>query len=320
MEMKSKCLIIGGAGFIGTNLSLHLIKNNYEVTVYDSKKNPFKDHKCEKISYIQGDFFNNPINKNIILKHNIVFFLACNVRPQSSMDNPSICYDKDIIKLIELLDILKGDKNIRLVFISSGGAVYGDKVNNKLSEDLELYPVNHYGILKETQEKIIIMYNKLFNLNSVIFRVANPYGVYQNKLMGVGAVTVFLDSVINNKNISLYGAGDIVRDYIYIDDLVNIIRLFLEKDKIPDAIPIYNLGTGEGSTLTQLIEIIEEVVGKKAIIQYYPERNLDVKRNVLDISKLEKVIGKYNFIDIRSGISLYYNKLNTHNQAVLVEA
>lgn len=305
---KKKFFLIGGAGFIGKNLAIELVKCGHKVTIYDCVDNPFENGFLD-IAYVKGNYFDNDIGEMLLKQQDIVILLACSVGPKSSMINSESCYSQDIVTMIKLLDQLRSFNISRLVFISSGGTVYGRNNEKALSEEMQTFPINHYGILKLTQEKIILMYNDLYKMNNVIFRIANPYGPGQRIASGIGAVTVFLDNIIHEKEISLFGKGDIVRDYIYIEDVAKMITNFLEKEIITDNIPIYNVGTGSGYTLLQVIEVIEKVIGKKAKVSFRDEREIDVKRNVLDIQKLLSVIGDYKCKSLLEGVTEFYYKL-----------
>lgn len=305
---KKKIFLIGGAGFIGKNLAIELVKFGHKVTIYDCIDNPFENEYFD-INYVKGDYFDDDIEEKILKQQDIVILLACSVGPKSSMMNSESCYSQDIVTMIKLLDQLRSFDMSRLVFISSGGTVYGRNSEKALTEEMQTFPINHYGILKLTQEKIILMYNDLYKMNNVIFRIANPYGPGQRSTSGIGAVTAFLDNIIQEKEISLFGQGDIVRDYIYIGDVVKMIAIFLEKEVITEDIPIYNVGTGEGYTLLQVIEVIEKVIGKKAKVQFLDERKIDVNRNVLDIRKLLSVIGDYKCKTLLEGVTEFYCKI-----------
>lgn len=301
-----KCLLIGGAGFIGSNLTKCLVECGYAVTVLDIVENPVLYGDKLAVKYVRGNYFSDEIDAGLLEDQDVVFLLACSVAPKSSMEMPEICYGEDITKMIELLDLMRCKKVKRLVFISSGGTVYGNNDAELLAEDMSTFPINHYGIMKLTQEKILIMYNQLYGMDNVIFRLANPYGPGQRDSTGVGAVTSFMKRILRNEPIHIYGEGETVRDYIYIEDVIRIICNFLEKENVADFPPIYNIGTGQGVSLMEVVKIIEEVTGKDAKIVFLEKRNIDVKSNVLNMSKLLRIIGTYECLSIYEGIGKYY--------------
>lgn len=302
--MKKKCLIVGGSGFIGSSLVKCFAQNDYDVTVYDIADNPFREFG-NKINYVKGNCFCDEIDDKLFEDQEFVILLACSVSPKSSMEKPELCYEQDIIMMIKVLEKMKNGRIPRLVFVSSGGTVYGDHGAELLDENMQTFPINHYGIMKLTQEKILIMYNQLYGMKNVIFRMANPYGPNQKISSGVGAITSFINCIINEKPIYIYGDDQIIRDYIYIDDAAQIIYQFLQKDIAEDIQPIYNVGTGRGSSLRDIIEVIENITGKKAKIEVLEKRKIDVKYNVLKMDKMFQIIGEYRCLPIDEGIAKY---------------
>lgn len=311
--MKDKCLIIGGAGFLGQNLSRYMIDCGYHISIYDRKQNPFTDKYRDKINYVQGDIFKDKFDDSVLNGQDIVIFLACSVGPKTSMENPELCYKRDVIELISLLDRMKEKSINKMYFISSGGTVYGKNAEGLIDEEANNYPINHYGILKLTQEKILLMYNELFGMENVVFRLANPYGIGQSITSEIGAVTTFLDAVLTNKKICIYGDGRVVRDYIYVDDFSAMLCLFIENDDKKHHKPIYNIGTGKGNSLIHIIDVIEDMTKKKAEVEYFSGRKIDVLSNILDNAKIKEVIGDYSCKTLEEGIKAYGKRLGIYN-------
>lgn len=306
--MEKKCLLIGGAGFIGSNLAIGLKKNGYKVDIYDCIDRKQLQKAESTIRFIQGDYFKDTIEAEQLRKYEFIILLVCSVNPKSSMDKISTCYCSDVVRLIDLLEQMRKCCVNKLVFISSGGTVYGNNNADNLTENMQNYPINHYGIMKLTQEKILMMYNNLYGMQNIVFRLANPYGFGQRVSSGVGVVTVFLDSILRGKTINVYGKGENIRDYIYIDDVVEMICRFLKRDNELPENPIYNIGTGQGTSIRQIIETIEEVTHTVAKVEYLEERDIDVKRNVLSIEKIQSIIGKYQCKSLYEGVCMYYTR------------
>lgn len=303
------CLLIGGAGFIGKNLAFHLAKNGHNIMVYDCIESPFLSSREMRIQYIKGDYFRNVISDEVIMRQDIIFLLACSVGPKTSMDNPEICYGQDIVRMIQLLEQMITHDVSKLFFISSGGTVYGNSDVETFSEDMETLPINHYGIMKLTQEKILLMYNNLYGMKNIIFRLSNPYGCGQKVSSGIGAVTAFMNQICREEKISVYGKGEVIRDYIYIDDVVEMIRLFLERGRFESVNPVFNIGTGVGTSIIELVRIIERITGKNADIEFKESRKIDVNKNVLNNKKIKTIIGEYKCSSLMAGISEYYNMI-----------
>lgn len=304
-----KCLLIGGAGFIGTNLAVCLDNAGYDVTICDYIKKGYLSERISQLEYVCLNYFEEVIDDELIGQQDIVILLISSVVPGSSMARPSSCYGKDIVRMIELLEQMRRCSVNRLVFISSGGTVYGNINCDKLREDMETFPINHYGIMKLTQEKILLMYNSLYGMENVIFRLANPYGPGQSVASGVGAVTTFLQSIMAGKKIYIYGEGKAIRDYIYIKDAVTMMQIFLELNEGKCESPVFNVGTGIGTSIVEVLRIVENIVGLEAKVEYLEGREIDVGRNVLDVSKICRVIGDYRCKSLECGVEEYYSLL-----------
>lgn len=308
--MQKKCLVLGGAGFIGKNLSMYLVSMGYDVTVYDlSVTNAFSEDELNKINYLERSFFEDNDLDSIVSGQDIVFHLISSVGPATSMVNPEKCYYNDVAKTVELLESMRRNDVKRMMFISSGGTVYGNKPCEKYSEDMTLYPRNHYGITKATIEKILLMYNEIYNMDNIVLRLSNPYGIGQMSKKGIGAVTVFAEKIINDEEICVWGDGTTVRDYIYIDDVVKMMEKFINHE-CKSEFEVYNIGTGTGISLNELIALLESCIGKKAKVVYEHNREIDAERNVLDMKKTFETIGNIIEYPIDKGINRYLQILN----------
>ena len=199
--MKGKCLLIGGAGFIGTQLAIRLSNCGYDVTVCDRIEKEALSDDIANLNYSCIDYFEENVSDEIISAQDMIFLLISSVGPNTSMEKPVDCYGKDILRMIELLDQMRRCEVKRLVFISSGGTIYGNQDVATFGEDMATSPINHYGIMKLTQEKILMMYNELYGMCNIIFRLANPYGKGQKAASGIGAVTTFLENIMNDRRI-----------------------------------------------------------------------------------------------------------------------
>lgn len=301
-----KCLLIGGGGFIGHNISKRMEEKGYAVTVWDIASNSFESGSG--INYCQVDYFSAELTAEQLEDQDYVILLACSVSPQSSMEYETGFYGKDVSRMIYLLDLIKKAGHPRLVFISSGGTVYGNTEIFPITEDMPTNPISHYGILKLTQEKIALMYNELYGMKNIVLRLANPYGWGQKIASGVGAVTSFLECIMKGEKIKIYGDGNAIRDYILISDVAEMVCRLLNRN-VYDEEPIYNIGTEKGAKLNEIVHSVEELVGKKADIIYYPNRIYDVSKNVLCNRKIKRAIGEYECVPLQKGIELYYEQM-----------
>ena len=168
-----------------------------------------------------------------------------------------------------------------------------------LKEDSKVNPITTYGLQKLMIEKLLYLYNFKYNLDYKIVRLSNPYGPYQRPNGILGVVSTSIYNALNDKEITIYGDGKIVRDFIYIDDAIRgIINISNSKTNTR----IYNLGTGIGTSINDMLMIIEKVLNKKINIKYSKSRKIDYKINCLDISLYENEFGKINNLSLEEGI------------------
>ena len=179
-----KYILLGGAGFIGQNLARLLLTTNNQIIIYDRNisEKILDTNILEKCQIVEGNFFEDNNLGKYVNNVDCVVHLISSVSPQTSMCDIYSGYEKDIKKAIELCELCENNSIKRIVFISSGGTIYGNGNINikKYSEDMQTNPINNYGIIKLTIEKILLMYNEIYNMENIILRVSNPYGVWQN--------------------------------------------------------------------------------------------------------------------------------------------
>lgn len=301
--------VFGGAGFIGSNLLQKLNSSDYCITLYDRnirmKKMPDAVYKT-----IEGDFFAESNFDQILCNQDIVIHLISSVSPYTSMVNVEDAYRNDVIATLRLLESARKNNVDKVVFLSSGGTVYGNSCEAYLSEELYSYPINHYGIMKLTIEKILLLYNELYKMNNMVLRVANPYGPGQNPGKNIGAVSIFLDKILKGEEITIFGDGHLIRDYIEITDVTQALIKSMEyKQEDTKVVPIFNIGTGIGTSLLEVIREIETITDQKAEISFINERSIDARRNVLDVTKSRAYLKFEASISLSDGIKkLYQNK------------
>ena len=304
----NNCIIFGGGGFIGSHLTEELLKRNYNVTVFDkinfSKDNlrSFKD----KIKIIEGDFNNEYDLLNSLDGIDYVFHLVSSTLPASSNDNPVYDVESNLVSTLRLLQDVVKRKIKKVIFVSSGGTVYGIPKSTPIKEEHPRHPICSYGITKKTIEDYLYMFNFLYGLDYTIFRLANPYGERQNPLYAQGVIPVFLKKIILNEEIVIWGDGSVRRDYIYIKDailpLVNSLEYNSENK-------VFNLGSGTGYSVNELLDKIKRITGIDAKVRYVEGRKLDVPVSILDISLLKKEMNYLPKIDIETGIEITYKYL-----------
>ncbi|TDE13135.1 NAD-dependent epimerase/dehydratase family protein [Dyadobacter psychrotolerans] len=301
--MKGKCLVIGGGGFIGSHLAEGLLSDDYEVRIFDisnfDKRNLISF--IHKVEICEGDF-SNPIDIASALRGiDFVYHLVSSTIPSNSVLNPSYDIESNVIPSIILLQQCIQASIQKIVFISSGGTVYGIPEHLPLSESHPSNPISSYGIAKRTIESYISLYNKLWGLNACIFRLSNPYGERQNPLGKQGVIPIFLHKAFRKEIIQVWGNGEVIRDYIYINDVTSAL---IKAIKIETPELVYNLGSGVGTSINHILDFIKEQVNPSVKINYLESRDFDVPENVLDITLLLKRFELKNQINLETGLSI----------------
>lgn len=303
-----KVLVIGGSGFIGSNICKYLESKNIKCSSYDIREN-----SDVKESYV-GDILNDLQFEDIVRKHDSLIYLITTVSPKKSMENPDSSYVNDVPLLIKTLDVCLKVGLKRVVFASSGGTIYGNNEGKKSLEDDQLDPINHYAICKLTCEKILQMYNKLYSMENISLRISNPYGIGQNPNSGVGVITTFANQIINEENINLFGNGDITRDFIDVNYVANAFYLATIWKFDKSIHPIFNIGSGQGISLKEIISIVSDVLEIEPKINYLPEREFDVKTNILNIDKARKYLGYEHINNEEENIRKYIKQLKDNKK------
>ncbi|REA62498.1 NAD-dependent epimerase [Dyadobacter luteus] len=303
--MRKKCLLIGGGGFIGSNLAKGLLSRNYDVRIFDVKNFNRKNISSiiQNIEIFEGDFF-NPVDIKEALKNiDFVYHLVSSTIPSESVLNPTYDIETNVIPSIRLLQTALETGIRKVVFTSSGGTVYGIPSVLPIPESHPSNPISSYGIAKRTIESYINLYNKLWGLDACIFRLSNPYGENQNPQGKQGVIPIFLYKALTSDTINVWGDGEVVRDYIHIDDVTHCLIKSIEIDT-PEI--VYNLGSGVGTSINEIINTIRKNINKDVKVDYMEGRNFDVPVNILDNSLLKSRFKISGFTDLDKGLNLMF--------------
>ncbi len=287
--MKESCIIFGGGGFIGSHIAEDLLKNGIIVTVFDkqnaSKKNVA--HILDQIDFIEGDF-NNEVDISKALKgKDYVVHLVSSTVPATSNLNTFYDVESNLISSLHLFEKCVKFNVKRVIFISSGGTIYGNPLKLPISEKHPTDPISSYGIIKLTIEKYLYLYNILKGLDYKILRFANPYGERQNPFLTQGLIAHLLYKIKKGETIEVWGDGKVIRDYFYIKDGASSIYKAI-KDRSKNR--IYNISSNKGLSINQILERFRKVLKLEFDVKYLPARKFDVKANILDNRLAERYL------------------------------
>lgn len=295
-----RAIVFGGNGFIGYHLVQLLLAKGWHVTVYDRAiKNRFLDWEIRP-RYVQGELGNRELVRESLANIDVVFHLAYTTVPKTSNDDPVYDIQSNVVATIDMFtECIKANVK-RVVFLSSGGTVYGVPQHLPVSEHHSTRPISSYGITKLMIERYLFLFKQLHNLPYAIIRPSNPYGEQQN-IMGLqGVIGVFLGRIARGLPVIIWGDGTVMRDYFYVGDLARACLMAAENDRSDLLI---NIGSGKGLSLNDLLQVIRDTVDVTFDVQYEMGRSFDVPQLVLDIDYARKILGWEPTVPLTSGIS-----------------
>lgn len=280
-------LVLGGNGFIGSHLVDRLLRDGHKVGVFDRRDELYRPPLL-LVDYHIGDFGNRAMLSHALKNRDVVFHLVSTTVPKTSNEDPVFDITSNVVETICLLEQCVKERVKKVVFVSTGGAVYGTPITVPVSEDSPTTPESSYGITKLTIEKYLALFQRLHGLDYVIVRPSNPYGPRQNPSGNQGVVAVFLGKIARGQAIEIWGDGEAIKDYIYIDDLVEGIyrAAFLKASA-----RVFNLGSGVGHSVNDLVRTIADVVNHPFTVLYSSKGAHDVSKIFLDITRAKRELG-----------------------------
>ncbi len=296
-----KLVVFGGGGFIGSAICDKLLNDGHELKVFERPGIPaYRQFNAnEKVEWVSGDFGNNDDLVSAVEGMDAVVHLVSTTLPKSSNDDPIYDVQSNIVPSLHMLNAMVKANVKRIVFISSGGTVYGDPQYVPIDEKHPTEPVVSYGITKLAIEKYLHMYGKLHGLKTVTLRVANPYGERQRVETAQGAVGVFIHHALNDIPIEIWGDGSVQRDYIHVSDVASAFAKAVTYEGTEE---VFNISSGKGTSLNDLIHMIENVLGQKLNVTYKPGRAFDIAVNVLNSDLAQRELGWQPVVSMAEGL------------------
>lgn len=296
-------VILGGIGFIGQHLIGSLQTNaNVNITVFD-RADPKSVHFGQDITYVQGNFTSGYDFRSLLHgADTIVHLISTSVPGTEKRVQDEIT--SNVIPSSELFESAVAEHVKNILFLSSGGTVYGDNGAVNSSERDIPAPINTYGLQKIMIEQALHMITHGTETNYQIVRMSNPYGPGQNPFGPLGLITKLVYQALSGNEIHVFGDGSVVRDFIFIDDAVHAVLDILDHGNKND---IYNVGTGKGVSVAQVIEAIDAAIPETLHLVRERSRAVDVPYSVLNIEKLNAISTLDSYISLHEGIDRTYH-------------
>lgn len=278
--------VLGGNGFIGSHVVDALRNTDHEVTVFDRTMERYRD-PLPGVDYMLGDFSDKMALAEALNGKDVVYHLISTTFPGTANLDPKADVASNLIGTLSLIETMNYLGIKRLVYLSSGGTVYGTAPSHPIPEDFPLNPINSYGIVKVSIERYLEMFRICHGLQPVAIRAANPFGPRQGHVGVQGVVATFMHNLRDGKPIEIWGDGRVIRDYLHVADLAALCVTAANSDFCGAV----NAGSGQGRSLLDLIEAISDVSGHRIAPNFKSGRKIDVPYSVLDITRAGKILG-----------------------------
>jgi UDP-glucose 4-epimerase len=302
-----RVVVLGGTGFIGSYLVQELLADGFQVGVVSRHSVDVNRERYppEQLDCRQGDVADVHFVADALIDADVCIHLVHSTVPGESMSDPAREIVDSVVPTVRCLSRLPSRRFKRFVYVSSGGTVYGNARLLPISEDHPTDPMSAYGVAKLSLEKYVGMFAQTLNLNTAIVRPANVYGLGRNLNRDQGAVGIFLNRMLHNEPIQIWGDGSIVRDYLYVTDVARAIAL-VAADFTPG---VWNVGTGVGTSLIDMIRLLEQIMRSTAKVAYAPARGYDVPVNILDAARIRKLLAWVPEVGLAQGIQTMYSAI-----------
>lgn len=302
--MSERALITGGAGFVGSHLADRLVDDGYDVLVVDDlskgKVSRLVDARHRgSVNFHQVDIRSQElVDVGVKFSPDVIFHLAAQASVSNSVKNPMLDADINVLGTLNVLEAAKRCETRHVVFTSTGGAVYGSKVQLPAKESYAKYPDSPYGISKKAVEDYFRFYRDEYEIDYAIVGPANIYGPRQDPFGEAGVVAIFSRACLDRKPPTIFGTGDDTRDYVYVEDIVDAI---VRAGSVGGG-RFYNIGTGVETTTNKVFEVIAAHAGFGGGANYGPPRAGDIPRSVLDSSVARDKLGWEPYTPFNEGI------------------
>lgn len=304
MSLTTKCLVTGGAGFIGSNLADELIKQGARVSIIDNFITGFRENLEEikgDFEFVEGDINDDAALKRALENVEIIFHQAALPSVPRSVDNPKETHEACVNGTFNLLTKAK-ENGVRRVVYAASSSAYGDQPTLPKVETMLPEPLSPYAGAKLMGEYYCQVFSKVYNLETISLRYFNVFGPRQNPASQYsGVISRFVDALMGDKTPIIYGNGETSRDFTYI---ANVVGANVKAAQTSKGIgEVMNVANGERITLNQLLETLKKITGREAVeAEYQPERKGDVKHSQADNRKAIECLNYKKLVGLEEGL------------------
>jgi UDP-glucose 4-epimerase len=294
---RMRCVVLGAGGFIGTNLCRALVGRVGFLRAFGRRQSfPEALRGCD---WMLGDFNDPTCVASAVAGCDVVFHLVNATTPASANLDKVADLNANVVSTLHLLDVCRETSVRRVIFVSSGGTIYGFPDKVPTPETSPTNPITAYGISKLAIEKYLALYEYLYGLEYRVLRVANPFGPYQTAMKNQGVIAAFLRRALSGNPIEIWGDGTVIRDYVYIDDVIEALMLATTHEG-PGR--VFNIGSGDGRSLNDISTAIARLLGADIPVEYRPGRPMDVPASILDITLASRELGWHPRTSFEDGL------------------
>jgi UDP-glucose 4-epimerase len=293
-------LLIGGMGYVGRRLQKPLMTAGYRIHVIDRKVPEQKG--TENIEFHESLLSDEAVLRNVLPHCAAVFFLASDSVPTTTAGSPLLEGKLNLLPFLKFLKIFQDYGHAHLVYLSSGGTIYGNPESTPVHESSQVAPISYHGAGKAAIEAFLHACSSQCGNRVTIIRPSNLYGPGQPYVPGFGLIRSMMEKLKRDQPVEIWGDGEIVRDYLYIDDFIAACLVCMQPEKQQKRYRTFNVSSGRSLSINQLCNAIEAVTGRRLKRVYLPGRAIDVKTVILDYSRIKKELGWEPVVGINEGM------------------
>jgi UDP-glucose 4-epimerase len=303
-------LVLGGGGFIGSHLVDALVAEGHRVTVFDRFSEGMPVDARPGVVALAGDFMDRASLDEAVADQDWIFHVLSTTSPATAQGDPTLDLRTNVLQSVELFSACVAADVEHVYFASTGGAIYGPQDQQEFSELDRTLPVSPYGIGKLAIENYLRYFSAVHGLRSTSLRISNPYGTRQHPNRKQGFIPIALRSIIEGRAVVQVGDGSMVRDYILVDDLVAMIVRLTRQTPQHD---VYNLGSGHGATVSEVIEAMRRVTGVDFGLELRDKPSTFVDHSVLNVDRFIAEFGAVDLTPLDEGIRQTYTEMLEHH-------